>query len=57
LPTYRGGNGSREAVDGEAARLVLEDDGGSFPCSSGSGDSGDDESPPSSGGLIQEVLI
>jgi hypothetical protein len=38
LPTYRCGNGSREAVDGETARSVLEDDGGSFWCSSSSGD-------------------
>jgi hypothetical protein len=49
LPTYRGGNRSREAVDGEVARSVLEDDGGSFQCSSGSGNGfgngGDDEGP------------
>jgi hypothetical protein len=61
LPTYCCGNGSREAVDGETVWSVLEDDGGSFWCSSGSSDgSGDgciDRGPPSSGGLTREVLI
>jgi hypothetical protein len=38
LTTYRGGDGPRIAGDGKAARPVLEDDGGSFLCSSGSGD-------------------
>jgi hypothetical protein len=42
LPTYRCGNGSPEAVDGETARSVLEGDGGSFRCSSGSGDTSGD---------------
>jgi hypothetical protein len=42
LPTYRCGNGSREAVDAETARPVLEDNGGSVQCSSGSSDGSDD---------------
>jgi hypothetical protein len=42
LPTYRCGNGSREAIDGETAWSVLEDDGGGFRCSSGSADGGVD---------------
>jgi hypothetical protein len=45
LSTYSSGNRSREAVDGEAARSVLADDGGSFRCSSGSDDGGDDRGP------------
>jgi hypothetical protein len=47
LLTYRYGNGSWDAVDGEAAWSVLEDDGGGFRCSSSSGD----------GGLTREALI
>jgi hypothetical protein len=59
LPTYRCGNGSREAVDGETAWSVLEDDGGSFWCSSGSSSSigGIDGGAPSRGSLTREVLI
>jgi hypothetical protein len=36
---------SQGAVDGETTRSVLEDDGGSFWCSSGSGDGGVDGGP------------
>jgi hypothetical protein len=63
FPTYHCGNRSRVAVDGETPRSVLEDDGGSFRCSSGSGDSSGDGGvdggggAPSSGGLTWEVLI
>jgi hypothetical protein len=39
LPTYHCRNGSREAVDGEAARSVLEDGEGGLQCKFGSGDS------------------
>jgi hypothetical protein len=44
LPTYRSGNGSREAVNGEVARLVLEDGEGSFRCKSGSDDGSESRS-------------
>jgi hypothetical protein len=57
LPTYSCGNRSQEAVDGETTRSVLEDDGGSFWCSSGSGDGGVDGGPPPSDGLTRGVLI
>jgi hypothetical protein len=61
LTTYCGGDGPRTAGDGKAARPVLEDDGGSFRCSSGSGDGPDDGGveggPPSSGRLTSEALI
>jgi hypothetical protein len=42
LTTYHGGDAPQTAGDGKAARPVLEDDGGSFWCSSGSGDGPDD---------------
>jgi hypothetical protein len=42
LTTYRGGDGPQTAVDGKAARPVLEDDGGSFRCSSDFSDGSDD---------------
>jgi hypothetical protein len=46
LLTYRGGNGSQKAGDGEAARLVLGDSEGglcrSFGSVNGSGSGGDD---------------
>jgi hypothetical protein len=51
LTTYYGGDGPRTAGDGKAARPVLEDDGGSFWCSSGSGDGPDDGGVE--GGLLQ----
>jgi hypothetical protein len=63
LTTYRGGDGPRTACDGKVAQPVLEDDGGNFWCSSGSGDGPDDGgvegggSPPSSGRLTSEALI
>jgi hypothetical protein len=41
LTTYRDGDGPRTAGDRKAARPVLEDDGGSFRCSSGSDDGPD----------------
>jgi hypothetical protein len=47
LPTYSGGNGPREAGNGEAARLILEDGGGGLWCSfgfdNGSSGGGDDK--------------
>jgi hypothetical protein len=61
LTTYRGGDGPRTAGNGKAAQLVLEDDGGTFRCSSGSGDDPDDGGveggPPSIGRLTSEALI
>jgi hypothetical protein len=61
LTTYCGRDGPRTAGDGKAAQPVLEDDGGSFRCSSGSGDGPDDGGveggPPSSGRLTSEALI
>jgi hypothetical protein len=61
LTTYRGGDGPRTAGDGKAARPILEDDGGSFQCSSCSGDGPDDGGveggAPPSGRLTYEALI
>jgi hypothetical protein len=45
LPTYRCGNGSREAINRETTQSVHEDDGGNFRCSFGSGDGGIDGGP------------
>jgi hypothetical protein len=38
FPTYSGGNGPREADNGEAAQLVLEDGRGGLWCGFGSDD-------------------
>jgi hypothetical protein len=61
LTTYRGRDGPRTAGDRKAARLVLEDGGGNFRCSSGSGDGPNDGGieggSPSSGRLTSEALI
>jgi hypothetical protein len=42
LTTYRGGNRSWKAGNGEAARPVLGDGEGGLQCSFGSGDSSSD---------------
>jgi hypothetical protein len=56
FPTYHCGNRSRVAVDGETPRSVLEDDGGSFRCSSGSGDSSGDGGVDGGGGSFKRRL-
>jgi hypothetical protein len=56
LTTYRGGDGPRTAGDGKAARPVLEDDGGSFQCSSGSGDGPDDGGVGWGGGSFKRQI-
>jgi hypothetical protein len=51
LPTYRSGNGSREAGDGKVARSALKDGEGGLRCRSGSDGSsvgGGDDGWPSS---------
>jgi hypothetical protein len=61
LTTYHGGDGPRTAGDGKVARPVPEDDGGSFRCSSSSGDDPDEGGveggAPSGGRLTSEALI
>jgi hypothetical protein len=51
LTTYHSGNGPQTTGDGKVARPVLEDDGGSFRCSFGSGDGPNDGGIE--GGLLQ----
>jgi hypothetical protein len=50
LPTYRCGNRSWEAVDEETTRSVLEDDEGSFRCSSSFSDGSDNGGVDGGGG-------
>jgi hypothetical protein len=57
LPTYRCGNRSREAIDGEAARSVREDGGGSLWCKSGSCDGSDSDSDDGRSSSRQQLDI